>query len=47
MGVPGGIEQGGHGADDEGFWHERYKGLSGALQEMVRPFRTMLTANAR
>ena len=24
MGVPGGIEQGGHGADDEASWHERY-----------------------
>ena len=24
MGVPGGIEQGGHGSDDEASWHERY-----------------------
>ena len=24
MGVPGGIEQGGHGADDAASWHERY-----------------------
>ena len=24
MGVPGGIEQGGHGADDADSWHERY-----------------------
>ena len=32
MGVPGGIEQGGHGADDAASWHERYnsKARSGA-----------------